>query len=243
MYAELGAYRCQVFLDFSVVRDDDTGRWSALAADLGGRGVPSIDAAFRERELRPVRDAFRALLRAPAAKAYSAFLEAVVPLSGGRIDPDAALSMFARLSAAAEKDAFLRAWAILRPLAGPAPAGSPVPAWMEEWMLADLLADVLADTGFDRQTPVAALFAVLLSIPEKPRAITWDKVLKGPAVEKLLGVHSFEETKWFRKESLEMLAASVVLLRRVKTDKLLDAAKAAEYRWNDFLKRLETPAR
>ena len=238
LYAELGAYRCQVFLDFSVVRDDDKGRWSGLASDLGGRGVPSIDAALREREFRPVREAFRTLLKAPAVRDYSVFLDAAVPLSGGRIDPDAALAMFAALSAAAEKDAFLRAWAVLRPLAGPAPAESPVPAWMEEWMLVDLVADGLAKTGFDRQTPVPALFAVLLSIPEKPRTINWGKLLKEPAAERLLGVHVFEETRWFRKESLEMLAACAALLRRVKTDKLLDAAKAAGYRWDDFLTRL-----
>ncbi len=58
LYAEMGAYRCQVFLDFSVVRDDDKGRWSGLAAELSGRGVPSMDGALRERELRPVPGIF-----------------------------------------------------------------------------------------------------------------------------------------------------------------------------------------
>jgi hypothetical protein len=62
MYVELGAYRTQVFLDFSIVFDDQRGRWSGLAAELAGRGVPSIDISLRERELRAVRDPFDALL-------------------------------------------------------------------------------------------------------------------------------------------------------------------------------------
>ena len=71
-----------------------------------------------------------------------------------------------------------------------------------------------------------ALFAVLLSIPEKPRTIDWGKLLRQPAAERLLAVHSFEGVRWFRKESLEMLAACAALLRRMKTKKILDAAQA-----------------
>jgi hypothetical protein len=240
LYAELGAYRCQVFLDFSVLRDDDKGRWSALAAELGGRGVPSVDAAFRERELRPVRDAFRALLQSetPGEGDYAIFLQAASPLSSGRLDPDTAFPMFRKLSAAASKNAFLRAWAILRPIAGSVPAESPVPAWIEEWMLGDMLGSWLSEAGFDRQTPIAALFAVLLSIPERQRTLDWGAVLRHPAAERLLGVHAFEGTRWFRKESLEMLAACVTALRKTKTDRLLAAAGAAAYRWDDFLTAL-----
>jgi glycosidase len=251
MYAELGAYRCQVFLDFSVVRDDDKGRWSGLAADLGGQGVASIDAAFRERELRPVREAFRVLLRkeAPAARDYSIFLETASPLSSGRLDTDAALAMFTKLGETGSKAAdeagmrFLRAWRILRPLAGSAPAQSPVPAWMDEWMLADICAGWLAEAGFDGQTPIPALFGVLMSIPEKRRTIDWSSLLAHPVAERLFGVHTFEGTRWFRREALEMFARCVAILRRVKTAKLVEAAKAAEYRWDDFLKSLGAPAR
>ena len=105
MYAELGAYRCQVFLDFSVLRDDDKGRWSGLAAELSGRGVPSLDAALRERELRPLRESFRALLECappdcppPEAKhKYAAFLDAALPFSAGRLHAPRALALFEEL--------------------------------------------------------------------------------------------------------------------------------------------------
>jgi glycosidase len=58
---ELGAYQCEVFLDFSIVTDDSTGRWARLAVELGGRGVPRVDEALREMELRPILEPLRAL--------------------------------------------------------------------------------------------------------------------------------------------------------------------------------------
>ena len=270
LYAELGAYRVQVFLDFSIVRDDDRGRWSGLASELSGQGVPSIDDALRERELRPVREAFRALLEQPpraaqSAQSYSAFLDAALPFSSGRLDAAHARKMFEELRASLEEagadeeqagKAFLRAWAILRPLAGPLPAGSPVPAWLVEWMLADFLAAWLARAGWDGQTSVPALFDVLLSIPERPASgrrpavsIDWLSLLSHPSAERLFGVHAFERARWFRKESVEMFASCVSILFRAqgrkapKTSPLLDAARSAEYRWDALLRALRPPAR
>jgi len=257
LYAELGAYRCQVFLDFSVVGDDGSGRWSGLAADLAGRGVPSIDAAFRERELRPVREAFTALLvePAPAVQDYTAFLDAALPFSSGRLDPAAALAMFTKLQAAESKGVdkagkrFLRAWTILRSLAGSSPAGSPVPAWLEEWVLSGILGGWLAEAGWDPQTPAPALFAVLMSIPEKPARVDWVSLFSHPAAERLFGVHAFEGARWFRKESLEMFVSCVSILLRARGRKapisapILDAARSAGYRWEDFLRALQSPGR
>jgi glycosidase len=269
LYAELGAYRCQVFLDFSVVHDDDKGRWSGLAADLAGQGVASMDAALRERELRPVREAFRALLDMrempdTAVRSYRTFLDAALPLSSGRLDAAAALEMFEQLQAgfrALESPRgkakiadeavkrFLRAWTILRPMAGSSPAASAVPAWLEEWMLADILGGWLAGSGWDAQTPTTAFFSILLSIPEKPARIDWGSLFSQPAAERLFGVHAFEGTRWFRKESLEMFASCVSILRRAqgrrapKTAPFLDTARSTGYRWEEFLRILQSPAR
>jgi hypothetical protein len=58
---ELGAYRCHVFVD--VVEIADGPRPIArLAAELGGRGVPSIDEALLAMELEPVHASIRARL-------------------------------------------------------------------------------------------------------------------------------------------------------------------------------------
>jgi glycosidase len=266
LYAELGAFRCQVFLDFSVVRDDEKGRWSGLASELSGRGVPSLDAALRERELRPVREAFRNLLHAPDPRSYSDFLDAAVPFSSGRLDPARARETFEELRAPTEAAireetadagrALLRAWALLRPLAGSEPAHSAVASWLEEWMLADIVSGYLGSAGLDREVPIPALFSVLLSIPEKlksrgrpPVKVTWSVLLGHADAERVLGVHAFEGKRWFRKEALEMFVSCVTVLLRAQgrrapaAARILKCARDAGYRWEEFLRAVRTPAR
>jgi glycosidase len=64
MYLELSAYQCHVFMDFRVVYDTGQHQYSALAAMLHGRGVPSIEEAARELYLQPVHGVFRELVNA-----------------------------------------------------------------------------------------------------------------------------------------------------------------------------------
>jgi glycosidase len=61
LYVELDAYKHQVFLDFRQVQGD---QYTQLAAQLNGRGVPSIDEALIEIVLEPVRGPFRELVNA-----------------------------------------------------------------------------------------------------------------------------------------------------------------------------------
>ncbi|HEX8940003.1 MAG TPA: alpha-amylase family glycosyl hydrolase [Candidatus Limnocylindrales bacterium] len=63
LFVELDAYRCQVFLDWREVADGPSRQYGRLAERLGGRGVPSVEAALRELQLAPVHDAARALAR------------------------------------------------------------------------------------------------------------------------------------------------------------------------------------
>jgi glycosidase len=60
----LHAYERHVFLDVTEVRDGAAGLWGRLADRLDGRGVPSLEGAFRELELEPVHVPVRALLGA-----------------------------------------------------------------------------------------------------------------------------------------------------------------------------------
>ncbi len=62
LYVELGAYQAHVFGDVREVQDDDARHYARLAADLNGRGVPSVDEALREMIFRPVLDPFAALV-------------------------------------------------------------------------------------------------------------------------------------------------------------------------------------
>jgi glycosidase len=69
LYVELGAYRCQVFLDFREVRDAREAPYAELDAALGGSGVPSLDDALADLVLRPVQQGFRAAYEPAAIRA------------------------------------------------------------------------------------------------------------------------------------------------------------------------------
>jgi glycosidase len=202
MYAELGAFKCQVFLDFSVVRDGAEGRWARLAAELSGRGVPRMDTALREMEMRPVRDPLAALLAMDpleagpkeAAARFDLFLEAVCRMAPGKVDRKAAAEGFSDLLLRSAGDAarpegtpdraraFLWPWTILRPLAHSGTADSPLPSWIEEWMLAPLLGDFLLKAGWDANAAGAAPALVALALRAQAlRATPGDAAAPGSA--------------------------------------------------------------
>ncbi|MEA3376338.1 MAG: alpha-amylase family glycosyl hydrolase [Chloroflexota bacterium] len=62
LYAELGAYKAHVFLDFRQVRDTEWHQYAQLTSYLDGRGVPSIEEAFNEILLQPIHRPFRELV-------------------------------------------------------------------------------------------------------------------------------------------------------------------------------------
>jgi glycosidase len=62
LYAELGAYKCMVLLDFREVQDNQWRHYAQLADYLDGRGVPNIDEALKEIFLQPVHTPFRELV-------------------------------------------------------------------------------------------------------------------------------------------------------------------------------------
>ncbi|HEY1168163.1 MAG TPA: alpha-amylase family glycosyl hydrolase [Candidatus Limnocylindrales bacterium] len=61
LFVELHAYGCQVFLDIHELEDGPSGQLRRLAERIGGTGVPSIGAALRDMQLRPLHDAVRGL--------------------------------------------------------------------------------------------------------------------------------------------------------------------------------------
>jgi glycosidase len=64
LYAELGAYKCHVFLDLHEVEDDARQQYARLEAYLGGRGVPSIEEALQEVFLQPIHGPLGELVQA-----------------------------------------------------------------------------------------------------------------------------------------------------------------------------------
>jgi glycosidase len=59
---ELHAYQSHVLLDWRELHSTASRPWDRLCDYLGGRGVPSLDEALINLELRPVHDALRAAL-------------------------------------------------------------------------------------------------------------------------------------------------------------------------------------
>ncbi len=60
-WLSLDAYQGHAFWDFQELPDGSAGQWRRLAERLGGRGVPSLEAALRELQLEPVHAPLRAL--------------------------------------------------------------------------------------------------------------------------------------------------------------------------------------
>ena len=59
---DLHAYQSNVFLDWRELRPTAQQPWDRLSDQLNGRGVPNLDDALVDLELRPVHDALRRLL-------------------------------------------------------------------------------------------------------------------------------------------------------------------------------------
>jgi len=62
LYIELEAYKCQVFMSFREVQDNEWRQYANLEAYLNGRGVPNIDDALKEIFLQPIHQAYRELV-------------------------------------------------------------------------------------------------------------------------------------------------------------------------------------
>ncbi|MGH2466817.1 MAG: hypothetical protein ACRDGL_03690, partial [Candidatus Limnocylindrales bacterium] len=70
---ELGAYGCQVLLDWRELRDGD-GLWASLHDRLRGGSVADLEAAWRDLRLEPVHAAYRRLVAPGRATALQAAL-------------------------------------------------------------------------------------------------------------------------------------------------------------------------
>jgi glycosidase len=76
LHVELGAYKSHVFLDWRDIKDDGVRPWGALCHALAGKGVPSLEDALRNLELKPVHDSLRTLLDPALVKALAASVQA-----------------------------------------------------------------------------------------------------------------------------------------------------------------------
>ena len=81
---DLHAYQCHVFLDWRELCATPKQPWDRLCDQLNGRGVPNLDDALVNLELRPVHDALRAQLRPGLVRLFADLAEHPRTLAGAR---------------------------------------------------------------------------------------------------------------------------------------------------------------
>ena len=235
LFVELDAYRTLVLGAFREVRDAADAPWSSLAAELGGGGVPSLDAALRDLRLRPVHDRVAALLApgldpAEIDRRRQELFEVVGATGENPADFRAASRLPDGL------DAAVRAAVLLRPID------------RSTFDRFDLGA-ALEQTGITGEeigrVRVALDLAHPMEIGSPARLVeAW---LGDPDVRSFLGVNSWEGAEFFNKEAFADLLAIAAGLdrahaaRRVSPviGRLRRAAESAAYRVDTFLAELE----
>ncbi len=83
LYAEVGAYKYHVFIDFREVRDNPWCHYARIADDLNGCGVPSIEGALKEMLLQPLQNAFKELVN---GEMFRHLMRARVPQPQAQLD-------------------------------------------------------------------------------------------------------------------------------------------------------------
>ncbi len=227
----LDAYRCHVLTGFRELRDSPEQPWGRVAAEIGDRGVPSLDDALRDVELAPVHDALRAavvdpgrlpeLLQvvqavAPAATARPAKTDRPSKATSRRrlvadptIDRRAAIASLAPHPRTA---AVLDAWSVLEPVV--AAFGSSVFADLRlggplDRALAErhgLDAGSAHDIGWDGAILVAAMAAP--AAPDRARLAAW---LADPTVRAGLDVHVWEGVEYLDGDAFAAVTDRVAL--------------------------------
>jgi glycosidase len=81
---DLHAYQCHVFLDWRELRSTADQPWDGLCDLLNGSGVPSLDDALVNLELRPAHDALKLLLDPGVVRMLADLAEHPRPVSEGK---------------------------------------------------------------------------------------------------------------------------------------------------------------
>jgi hypothetical protein len=236
LFVELDAYRTLVYGDFHEVMDAPDAPWSRLAAEVGSRGVASLDDALADLRLGPVHDALTALLAdrpdgvgGDLAALRRRFLEAA-GLPGDAPDIPGAVP--------GDVNPAVRAALLLEPIDR---------ARFDELRLGA----VLSRAGFGDRVIWRTRLALGLPTPSTasdPTALAtaW---LNDPDVRAFIRVHEWDGAEFFEQEAFEELLGLATGLDRARgarrrspaIGKLRRAAAEAGYRVDAF--RAALPAK
>ena len=211
----LHAYETQVYVEMRDVHDSD-GRYGRLAATLNGRGVPSVEVALRELELRPLHDALRAGDEQAALAEAAALLEIEPAAASPAPQATPAARDVDRASAAPDERSLARSIEALVATARPEMARG---KWVYDWLI-------------DRVWSNADLVALMLDLEARPRSGRANgrkpaDLLKDDRFRRSIGVNEHEGETWFNRERFDQAVAWLALPNA--TD-LSSAAKKSGYR-------------
>ena len=253
LFVQLDAYRCLVFVDFWELRDGSDARWSELASELAGGGVPSLTDALADLRLAPVHAALGRLLE-PGIDAME------------RAARQAEFRRLAGIEAATAEPGTRRPSPKRTAAGGGAPtkrAVAPEPTSVVSVVRALepqdragfdrlRLAGPLRAAGFGHDEIALARAGLGLTLPSHVRdarrlAEAW---FADPDVRSFLGVNEWENVEWFGKDSFEALLGLAESLDRDGSAKgaaspvirqLRRAAAAADYRVAQLLAAVNGP--
>ena len=97
---DLRAYQCHIFLDWRELHATAEKPWDRLADQLNGRGVPNLEDALINQELRPLHDSLRGLLDPAMVRSFSDLAEHPRTAAGG----------FDKASEEKRNEVFAEAW-------------------------------------------------------------------------------------------------------------------------------------
>ncbi len=223
----LGAFKYHVLLDFHVVETSAQAPYEELAGELGGRAVPSLDAALRELRLRAIHVPYRAALderhvahlaAVGADEAVAAFRERFhhaldglayigIPVTPGEEVLDRAGARSARLGALDPSARLL---------------GVPLAQVLNAWIVTSALHAVLAERVAELDLPAACasclggaaaatLVELLVASEGTPEPVAALRALLARLdTRTFLGVHEGGGTTWFVQEPFKALAGALV---------------------------------
>ncbi|MEO7332378.1 MAG: alpha-amylase family glycosyl hydrolase, partial [Gemmatimonadales bacterium] len=216
----LRAYETRILAGFREVRDEPGSPWSRLAAELADDGVPSLDEALRDFELRPIHHALEAAI---ADTRRLPDLLAAIGAMPGRTPPTAK-SIATETGSATERQralegldrdamtsARLGSWLVLAPLMttfGPGIVdelrlqGPLEVSMVRRW---NLDPDDARGLGSDGRALAAATSA---PTGTRARLAAW---LGDPFVAPEIGFHAWDGVDWLDGDRLGVLADRVAL--------------------------------
>jgi hypothetical protein len=229
LHVQLEAYSRLVLLEISEVSQTAGEPWAALAAELAGGWLPSLDEALADLRLRPVHDAVARLLD-PAADIAARWAE--VAAAAGIVDEGPP-----SLTPTPSVDRAGRAAALLSPLG-------------RTRFDALRLGGALRRLGLDDREIARARIAIGLPHPAEVAdpAVLAERWLADPDVRAFLAVHEWEGAEWLDRDRwLELLELAAELDRAAGRTRrspaiavLRSEAEAAGYRTDALMAGLRS---